>query len=181
MKLQKENTHTVRVFDNILPDDLCSELIRLFESDPDGQEKINMNFKPSFTQYNVNQQRPHLVKTLVEYTQKAYGNYAMEVKNRHLPRLKQLEEFRIKRYLPGGEERFDEHVDVTDFISSKRALSFLFYLNNNDGDTYFPKEELYFRPRTGKVLVFPPTWEHPHAGMAPSKTKYIMSTYIHYG
>ena len=106
--------------------------------------------------------------------------YSAEVKNKFLPRLRSLEEFRIKRYLPNGEERFDEHVDVADYKTAKRALAFLFYLNDNDGDTFFTTEELYIRPRSGKVLMFPPTWEYPHAGLAPSTTKYIMSTYIHY-
>ena len=180
MKLQRNNFPTVRVFD-ILPKDFCEVLIDVFENTKDGHEYVNHDYKPCFTQLNLNEHHPEIVKVLVNYTQKAYGAYAAEVKNKFLPRLHSLEEFRIKRYLPGGEERFDEHVDVGNHATAKRALAFLFYLNNNDGDTYFSSEDLYIRPRTGKVLVFPPTWEHPHAGLPPTKTKYIMSTYIHYG
>ena len=64
-----------------------------------------------------------------------------------------------------------EHVDVT---------LFLVYLNDNDGLTYFPEQDLTIEPRCGRILVFPPTWEYPHQGLAPTTTKYILSTYIHY-
>lgn len=179
MKLRKNNFPTVRVYD-VIPKDFCETLIDVFENTQTGHEFINNTYKPCFTQLNVNEHHPELVKILVNYTQKAYGMYSAEVKNKFLPRLRSLEEFRIKRYLPNGEERFDEHVDVADYKTAKRALAFLFYLNDNDGDTYFSSEDLYIRPRTGKVLMFPPTWEYPHSGLAPSTTKYIMSTYIHY-
>ena len=57
---------------------------------------------------------------------------------------------------------------------------FLFYLNDSDGETYFPEHDVTIHPKCGKVLVFPPTWEYPHAGLPPTNTKYILSTYIHY-
>ena len=72
--------------------------------------------------------------------------YSSEVKNKFPPRLRSLEEFRIKRYLP-VEKRFDEQ-DTADYQVQRET--FLFYLNDNDGDTYFSTEDLYIRPRTGK-------------------------------
>ncbi len=91
-------------------------------------------------------------------------------------------ELRLKRYLTNGEERFDEHVDVVDHSTAIRAVAFLFYLNDNNGNTVFPLHDLNIEPKRGRVLVFPPTWEYPHSGLPPSDTpKYIMSTYIHYG
>ena len=117
----------------------------------------------------------------MQITQKVYGHYCVDVKNPYVPRLKQLEEFRLKRYLPNKNERFDEHVDVTDYASARRALAFLFYLNDNNGYTDFPFQSLNIIPQIGRALVFPPTWEYPHTGIAPTNhPKYIMSTYIHY-
>ncbi len=96
--------------------------------------------------------------------------------------MKELEEFRIKRYYNNGNEKFDEHVDVNDIDSSIRAVAFLFYLNDNDGNTLFPLHNLNIQPVSGRVIVFPPTWEYPHTGLPPKiDSKYIMSTYIHYG
>ena len=106
----------------------------------------------------------------------------MCIRDRHIPPFKELEEFRIKRYTTNGIERFDEHVDVTDYNSSLRGVAFLFYLNDNDGNTLFPLHDLNIQPVSGRVIVFPPTWEYPHQGLAPKNNpKYIMSTYIHYG
>ena len=179
MKLLTNNSHMVKVYDNILDEEVCSELIALFESSSD-QEYINRNHTPCFTQLNINRYHKDWVKRLVVFTQKAYGSYCADINNPYIPRLNRLEEFRVKRYLTNREERFDEHVDVSDYESARRALAFLFYLNDNDGDTCF--DDLIVHPRVGRVVVFPPTWQYPHCGLAPTvQTKYIMSTYIHYG
>ena len=160
----------VQVYDNIIPVEICEELISIFENSEDKQEYMNNNYKPCFTQLNLNQHFPNLVKSLVQITQKVYGHYCVDVKNPYVPRL-----------IPNKNERFDEHVDVTDYASARRALAFLFYLNDNNGYTDFPFQSLNIIPQIGRALVIPPTWEYPHTGIAPTNhPKYIMSTYIHY-
>ena len=182
MILQEKNIHMVKVFDNIIPDKLCQDLIRVFESNKSEQEYINEDYCPCFTQVNVNQISTSIVKVLVPFVQQVYYQYKVDTRSKFIPPLKELEEFRIKRYLTSGHERFDEHVDVTDFDSSIRAVAFLFYLNSNDGNTLFPSHNLNIQPVSGRVIVFPPTWEYPHTGLPPKNdSKYIMSTYIHYG
>ena len=181
MKLREQSSLMVREYDDVIPNKWCKKLIGLFKSS-EYQEYIDNNHTPCFTQVNINQHYPDLVKELVVFTRKAYGSYCADIRNRHIPRLRNLEEFRLKRYRTNGDERFDEHVDVVDHPSAKRAVAFLFYLNDNDGVTRFPLHDLNIHPKRGKVLVFPPTWEYPHSGLSPSdKTKYILSTYIHYG
>ena len=114
---------------------------------------------------------------------KVYNQYRLDIEqSNYLPQFKHLEEFRVKRYLTGGDERFDEHVDVTDTVSSARALAFLVYLNENDGNTLFPSQNLNIEPISGRVIVFPPTWEYPHEGLAPkSNPKYIIVTVVDEG
>ena len=95
-----------------------------------------------------------------------------------------FEELRIKKYEPGTDDQFLLHTDVQDHQSAKRYLAFLIYLNDDfkGGETTFPYNKLTIKPETGKVLVFPPTWQYPHSGL-PVKSgspKYIMSTYLHY-
>ena len=85
---------------------------------------------------------------------------------------------------PGTDDQFLIHTDVQDHQSAKRYLAFLIYLNDDfkGGETTFPYNKLTIKPETGKVLVFPPTWQYPHSGL-PVKSgnpKYIMSTYLHY-
>ena len=134
-------------------------LVHTFEHTKHGQEYIDHNHTPCFTQLNMNEHHPDAVRLFVNWTRIAYHDYVLEIDNKHIPKFQHLEEFRIKRYLTNREERFDEHVDVTDYSSARRALAFLFYLNDNDGDTYFPDHQLIVHPKAGRVLVFPPTWE----------------------
>ena len=172
----------VKVYDNIIPNVTCKRLLDLFEKNKEHQEYINEDYCPCFTQVNVNQISTSIVKVLVPFVKKVYDQYKNETKSKYIPKFQELEEFRIKRYLTNGDERFDEHVDVTDYDSSLRAVAFLFYLNDNDGNTLFPLHNLNIQPVSGRVIVFPPTWEYPHTGLPPKNdSKYIMSTYIHYG
>ena len=172
----------VKIYHNILSDDLCQSLINLFEKNTEHQNYIDHNGCPCFTQVNVNQISSDTVSSLIPYLADVYNRYRKDTKNYYSPPLKELEEFRIKRYKTNGDEKFDEHVDVTDYNSSLRAVAFLFYLNDNDGNTIFPRHGLNIKPVSGKVIIFPPTWEYPHSGLPPkSNSKYIMSTYIHYG
>ena len=182
MKYQKKNSHMVKVYDKVIPGVTCKRLLDLFEKNEEHQEYINEDYCPCFTQLNLNQLSSDIVRSLVPYVQKVYQKYKEDTKSKYIPPFKELEEFRIKRYYNNGNEKFDEHVDVTDYNSSLRAVAFLFYLNNNDGNTLFPLHDLNIEPVSGRVIVFPPTWEYPHLGLPPkSDSKYIMSTYVHYG
>ena len=182
MMLQEKNIHMVKVYDNIIPSLTCKRLLDLFEKNTEHHEYIDCNSCPCFTQLNLNQLSQNIVQSLIPYLAEVYIKYKKDVKSKYIPPLKELEEFRIKRYYNNGNEKFDEHVDVNDIDSSIRAVAFLFYLNDNDGNTLFPLHNLNIQPVSGRVIVFPPTWEYPHIGLPPKiDSKYIMSTYIHYG
>ena len=182
MKLHNNTFHMVKAYDNILPDNICEYLIDLFETNKQHQHFINHDNCPCFTQVNINQISTDVVRSLIPIIKNVYNRYQKDTNNYYSPPLRELEEFRIKKYDTSGDQRFDEHVDVTDYDTSLRAVAFLFYLNDNDGNTIFPRHGLNIKPVSGKVIIFPPTWEYPHSGLPPkSNSKYIMSTYIHYG
>ena len=69
----------------------------------------------------------------------------------------------------------DLNIDITP-LNSRGVLDF------KGGETTFPYNKLTIKPETGKVLVFPPTWQYPHMGLPvkSGKPKYILSTYLHY-
>lgn len=96
-----------------------------------------------------------------------------------LPAAARTSEWIIKRYRPGGEERFQPHFDSLGAVSN-RYLVFLWYLNDvaEGGETEFVDLGLRIAPRAGRLLVFPPYWMFQHAGRPPvSGDKYILSTY----
>ena len=169
---------------NIIPGNVCDFLIELFNNNSKNHERVENKAKPNFTQLNLNQYYGNMVPELCKYFFAALSLYKKDIPvAKYLPEVKSLEEFRIKRYEVGGLDRFDEHVDVANHASAKRALAMLFYLNDveSGGRTLFPYQDETYIPIKGNVIVFPPTWEYPHTGEPPiSNTKYIMSTYLHY-
>ncbi len=194
MRLQEKNlvmavelNDLIHVHENVLESNTCQFLIDLFESNPDKQERIDNERRPNFTQFNLTENckmtgeveniHNYLIKVTLEHKKKYYEF----VDSRCFPEKNNFEQFRIKKYNADGNDAFDTHVDVSDYASARRFLSFMWYLNdvNEGGETVF--DDLTIRPKTGTMVIFPPLWMYPHKGVAPiSNTKYIMSTYLHY-
>jgi len=177
----------IHIYDDTLDENICDFLISMFEKVADKQEKVVNDRKPNFTQFNltenrglteeVNQIQNYLIQKTFEYRNKYYEFVYDEV----FPQSHAFEQYRIKRYLPNENEAFDTHVDVIDHETSRRFLSFFWYLNDveDGGETVFT--DLTIKPKKGRLIVFPPLWMFPHKGLEPvSGPKYIISTYLHY-
>jgi prolyl 4-hydroxylase len=185
--LMDELNDFIHIYENALESNICDILISIFDQTSDKHERFENEGKPNFTQFNltenkeitseVNQIHNHVIKNVFTYRDKYYEF----VDTRVFPKDHAFEQFRIKKYNPGGEDRFDTHVDVLDYSSSRRFLSFMWYLNDVEtgGETVF--KDLTIQPKKGTLLIFPPLWLFPHKGNSPiSESKYIMSTYLHY-
>jgi prolyl 4-hydroxylase len=177
----------VRVYDNVLTESICSEIINLFESYPENHEKINAGGRPNFTQLNYAREfaRHSNFSELVKSFKFYIDQYQKDTRtgDYQFPNTYAFEEFRVKRYRPEKNERFDLHTDVGDHSSARRFLAFFFYLNDVDegGETVFPTLDISIKPKEGRLLIFPPLWMFPHSGMIPvSNTKYILGSYLHY-
>jgi len=177
----------IKIHDNALEPEICDYLISLFEQCSDKQERIENDSKPNFTQFNFTENRNlstetneiHnlIIKKVFEYRDLYYEF----IDKRVFPEEHAFEQFRIKRYNPGGDDWFDTHVDVTNHESSRRFLSFMWYLNDVEtgGNTIF--DGMMIKPKRGTLVIFPPLWMYPHRGEPPlSGPKYIMSAYLHY-
>lgn len=177
----------IHVYDNTLETNVCQYLISFFESSPELQEKIENERKPNFTQVNLtanckitedlNNVHNYFIQKTFEYKNKYYEF----IDGRVFPEQHAFEQFRIKRYIPNENEAFDTHVDVSDYETSRRFLSFMWYLNDvqSGGETQF--KDLIITPKMGTLVIFPPLWLFPHKGLEPiSNPKYIISTYLHY-
>ena len=178
----------VRVYDNVLPLSLCDILIDTFESSTH-KEVVDKDFKPFFTQLNLTKHYTDWSESLIMSALKCFSQYALDLRDwAHFLKGNELamEEFRIKRYNANTGEQFADHIDACNLESSKRYLSLLFYLNDDfsGGETVFHPgqfNQLEVKPKKGSVVVFPPTWQYPHAGLPLIEgTKYIMSTYMNF-
>jgi len=171
----------IKVYD-ALDSEYCRGIINLFEHNQLHHVR-NDNMVQCFTEWNLTHHCPDSI-------QHGFSNIIIDVLDRYkadvpecryFPEQLALEEFRVKRYVANTGEQFNWHVDVGDNVSSKRYLSFLFYLNDNfeGGETIFDGTTI--KPIKGSVLVFPPTWQYPHRGCPVGMgSKYIMSTYLNY-
>lgn len=193
MRLQNKNLvmdellDLIHVYENVVDPSVCQFLIDTFESFSEHHESVNENKKPNFTQFNLtenrdlNEQINNVHNLFIQQTIGYRDKYYEFIDKRVFPSQHAFEQYRIKRYNVGGDEMFDTHVDIMDYASARRYLSFLWYLNDVDegGETVF--KDITIKPKAGTLLVFPPLWMYPHRGNPPiSGPKYIMSTYLHY-
>ena len=185
--LMVELNDLIHVYEDGLEPEICDFLIALFDQTSDKHERYDNDGKPNFTQFNltehreltsdINQVHNHIIKKIFTYRDKYYEF----VDRRVFPEEHALEQFRIKKYNPGGEDQFDTHVDVMTFDTARRFLSFMWYLNDveSGGKTVFRDFEI--KPKKGTLVMFPPLWMYPHRGEPPmSGPKYIMTAYLHY-
>ena len=177
----------VQVYDQALPRELCDRMVESFHAlqrfqrvNGEGQRAgleesrwTELDIGPlsdaGFRQMLLDNMHAHLARYV-----EAVG-LTMPV-----PPTERTSELIIKRYRPGGEERFQPHFDSLGEVSN-RYLVFLWYLNDvaEGGETAFVDLGLEVKPQAGRLLMFPPYWMFQHAGRAPvSNDKYILSTYF---
>ena len=177
----------IQVYENALEPEVCDFLIQFFDSQGQLHERVENDLRPNFTQVNltehckisrdVNLIHDTVIKNAFAYRDKYYEF----IDKRVFPESHAFEQFRIKKYNPGGDDMFDTHVDVQDYASARRYLAYLWYLNDVDegGKTVF--SGLTLQPKKGTLIVFPPLWMFPHKGEPPiSGPKYILTGYLHY-
>ena len=186
-------------YENSLSSSICDELISFFENNIEQHQTIINNGSPNFTQINLTKNieeipviHNKLIQNVFKYRDEYYKyfhrdvfpdseEFRINVYRDVFPNSHAFEGFRIKRYNTGGEDRFDTHVDVQDYTSARRFLSFFWYLNDVEegGETEF--DELIIKPKKGTLVIFPPLWMFPHKGNPPiSGPKYLLNTYLHY-
>ena len=174
----------IQVHENVLTSETCDELISIFESNSDKHEKIDQEGKPNFTQFNFTRNRVEnihnlLIKEVFKYRDKYYKYVHQEV----FPSSHAFEEFRIKRYNRGGQERFDTHVDVADYLTARRFLSFFWYLNDVEegGETEFLYQSRRIKPKRGTMVICPSGFTHTHRGNPPlTGNKYMINGWIEF-
>ena len=176
----------VKYYKDVLSPTVCNKMIDLFEAHPEQQEEI-ISPVMDFKQINLMQHTDIWAKyneILFKTFEKALAQYKRECKIQDIvqwPTEYGYEQYRMKKYEP-GKGKFDLHTDATDLTSAKRFLVFFLYLNTgDDGGTRFPDLKVTTPRVRGSLLMFPPLWTYPHAGLMPMKgPKYIVGSYLHY-
>jgi len=179
--------HFVRIYDGNLDAALCGKLIQSFESltrfqTSNGAGVHAALHDSAWTELNVTRMADEGFLGLFRLKlEQALTRYNSEIAlSLPVPSTPSLADLILKRYQPGGRERFQVHFDSV-HEASNRYLVLLWYLNDvaEGGETEFPDLGLRVAARAGRLLVFPPYWMYQHAGLPPiSGNKYILSTYL---
>jgi len=187
----------IQVYDNVIDEVSCKELINKFENSHEYFETVHVeddNNRISFEQITLvdHEEWASVQNGMLELFQDYILHYKVDtdVTKIQWPETYGYEAIRMKRYLNNDYDRFDPHVDVMNYPTAKRFLAFFIYLNDVDegGETEFlhikkPGTYIPFKvePKQGRLLMFPPMWPWLHAGHKPiSGMKYLLHSYCHY-
>lgn len=178
--------HYIRTYDQALPANFCRQVVELFERDTHKQKRNGGNVRAgleesSWLEMDLTDCDEFGFRNVIINSVKHYkAVYERDCGIRPaLPDPPALAEFIVKRYDPGGQDRFQPHYDSIGPVAG-RYMVFLWYLNTVDegGATEFVDLGVKSPPVEGRLLMFPPYWMYRHAGRAPeSGPKYILSTY----
>lgn len=176
----------IRTYDAALPGAFCEQVVAHFEAEPSLQKRNGAQVRAglaesSWLERDLSECAEFNFRNIVVNCLRYYkGVYEKECGIRPaLPSPGDLAPLILKRYDPGGTDRFQPHFDSLGDVAS-RYLVFLWYLNDvgEGGETEFVDLDIRCAPRTGRLLIFPPYWMYRHAGRPPiSNSKYILSTY----
>jgi hypothetical protein len=173
----------VKAYEGTLSAQQCQALIERFEAAHPLHERKAAEGSYSFAQLSVSRHWPEVETQVARIMMTCMQQYwqALEI-GAYWPAKPQAEEIRLKRYLPDGRDNFPPHVDVMDDADSRRFVTAILYLNDpGGGETVFPGLDLSVPPAPGRLVVFPPLWLFPHAGLPPrDRPKYILHSYLWY-
>ena len=180
----------IYIEENTLSKDFCNHCIKKFENDDrkcigvfnngnSGMPVVDNTVKQSTDLYissesDWNEENLTFDKSLSEHYESYVGKtFSEEYRNDFRARSKG---FQIQRTEPGQFYRYhsDSYRD--------RLVTYIWYLNDifEDGYTEF-EFGLKVQPRTGKILLFPATWQYLHRGYPPkSETKYLCTGWLYF-
>ena len=170
------------VFDNAVSSDLCGEIIATYNQNKHLHHKgktgggYNPRMKNS-TDWNIKEE--NLLNKL-----NSILNLATEKILSKKTSLKKLSFFYSGlqfQHSKKNEGYFNWHSDNDEADANYfRVLAPIFYLNTIEvgGETEFMYQKVKIKPETGKLVIFPCTWEYYHRGVKPlSDDKYIITAF----
>ncbi|HET9835396.1 MAG TPA: 2OG-Fe(II) oxygenase [Rhodanobacteraceae bacterium] len=177
----------IRWYDEALPPVFCAELINAFHASAQQHVKREPGWRSglddsAWTELDITPLADEAFKgfffrQIDEFLARYNAEVGLSIP---VPGSARLAEFRMKRYRPGADEKFQLHFDSINEVAD-RYLVFLWYLNDvaEGGETEFPDLQVKVAARAGRLLMFPPYWMYQHTGLPPrSGDKYILSTYM---
>ena len=182
----------IQIYDNILSQRICSNIIYKFENNENIFKGgiisgINNDIKNT-TDLQIDIDRPsefieiyNLINSKLNlYTQEYFKNINLQFQSQN--NLKPDFYHLIMRYTKNkGRYIFHNDLHYNQKENKPRILTYLFYLNTIEegGETEFI-DGTKIKPEAGKLLFFPATWTYEHRGNVPiSSNKYICTGWLY--
>lgn len=181
--IENQRPGALRIYDGAIGDDFCDELIQAFEDNVEELGEILKDEHRDFVEYNYTQHNTEsdVHANLMSHFAELFKHYLKDNGVGLMMNLAGFEQLKIRKYDKDTEQNFKIHTDVVDHDSALRAVGFLFYLNDVEGNTDFPLQNMGVEPKKGRVVIFPPGWDYPYIDYTgKDNDKYVMSTYLHY-
>lgn len=183
------------VYDNVIPNNKCREIINRFEADNRQHQGmtaggVNKNVKNSLdlfvTDLNDWKDIDDLFKDLIQHLIIQYSTHLKNssnlisfTENKQIPIAPALTSnvrdvgYQVQKTNP--DEGYVWHSDY----EIGRILTFILYLNTvEEGWTQFYNGD-QVSPQAGRCIMFPATWTYYHQGYPPKQTKYIMTGWVY--
>ena len=88
--------------------------------------------------------------------------------------------YNIQRYDGDKEGYFSLHNEASGSYPY-RMLAWMVYLNDASSGTEFPYQNMTIQAKTGRTVIWPAAWTHPHRGVIPNVgVKYIATGWFYY-
>lgn len=174
----------IKVYDNVITKTYCDILIEKFHKNKKEWIERETNIY-KFNEINLVKSR-NIFENDLDYLYNVFDTYVdlyrkdCGVRDYQFPQTYGFEEIRMKHY-KAGEGEFKPHIDSNE-SSIKRFLVFFLYLDSGEGgETIFYDHKTLCERKPGRLLMFPPMWTYPHAGLMPIQNdKHIIGSYLHY-
>ncbi len=129
--------------------------------------------------YTLNHKDEEIHERLMAHIGELYKHYLKDLNLGNMIKVSGFEELKIKKF----EEKdgfCNLYLDTIDHASAIRAVSFVFFLNENEGNIDFPVQKIGVEPVKGRVIIHPSGWEYPKTHHKSNfHDKYILETFLH--
>lgn len=158
----------LRIYDGAISEEFCNELIEIYNLNTD-KESSEYNY----TEYHKDEE---VHERLLSHIGQLYKHYLEDLGTTNMIKVSGFEEIKIKNLT-----ETELHVDANDHKSSIRAVSFLFFLDDNSGNTDFPLQKMGVHSRKGRVIIHPTSWEYPKKQHKSEETEaFTLETFLHF-
>lgn len=180
----------IRIWENVVPDNLCDRIVSFFESVVDdetyrnqiqnGKSQFGNNLGRSDLSFYLEEptfNKADLVEELQKYLKIYLDLYVKEFGQISSLNFSNYNNLKIQRTLPLGGYHYWHYENASGQYTHARELVWMVYLNTmppNEAETEFLYQKMRIRPSKGTVVFFPAGMTHVHRGLTVySEPKYI--------